>query len=191
MKVPPTKLLVLVLAAGGLAATFGPYPGDPASPEMPAGDRAIIPVLPPHVPLRLFAKAMVADDAAAGRLSLVEAAALFAALNRLPPVLPHDRNLLKHRAWSRHLPDHTEEERLCLQVIGYAFIWLNDHRPDGAVAAAAVVRLEREFAVELRHDGGIRLPDVPPGTAEALMNRARGTAEAASRGIGKCRTVVP
>jgi hypothetical protein len=158
-------LAVIVTGVAALALTRRP-----AAPDVPhpaevgaAGDASR------EVQLRIFAKVLVADEVAAGRRSLPEAAALFAALNRLPPGPVADPHL-PFRTWSRHLPDRTAEQQLCLQVIGY--VAMADTK-DAAAIAAAVARLEEVFAGELRRYGVIRLPAAPAAAADEFMERAR------------------
>ena len=57
--------------------------------------------------------------------------------------------------------------RLCRRVIDRAAPLLAHE----AAAAAAAARLEAEFRA-LRLPGPVRLPDVPPGGVEALLERA-------------------
>jgi hypothetical protein len=100
------------------------------------------------ITLRILAKERIAREAAAGARPLVQAAALFRELNRHPPavVAAGHPSLLR---------GHTEEERLCWQVIQYA---TNE--------AAAAARLEAELHEELRRHGAVRLPD-PAGLTSA------------------------
>ena len=163
----PSLVQALVLALCLLAALTVVRPTADPTESPVAGSEELS---PSTMSARLFAKMLVAADAAAGRLSLVEAAALFRELHRLPPGPLPIQSVLENRCWSKHLPDRTEDEQLCLWVIGYIFGQPDDGLPSGS--AAAVQRLEAEFAEELSR-GNIRLPAVPPAAIEELIDRAR------------------
>jgi hypothetical protein len=170
VKVPTAQLTVFALAAAA-AAWLGlrPPPPDECAPASGAvaeewyGSRE----------LRIPAKQLVAREAADGRWSLVEAAALFRELDRLPPALHND-----------FLPPglggvRTEEERLCRQVI----YWVS-HRlaPEAPAGAGAVARLDAELSAELQRPEGPRLPD--PATVESvevLLARTRASLTDAQR----------
>jgi hypothetical protein len=108
-------------------------------------------------PLPTRARRLVAREAAAGRRSLADAAALFVALNRLPPAVDLSRGF-------QYRNEPTAEDRACRQVI----VWADDPAfPEGAE------HLEAEFAA-LRRRGPVRLPAaeaVEP--LAALLARAR------------------
>jgi hypothetical protein len=89
---------------------------------------------------------------AAGRMPLLEAAARFAALNRLPPEVRTDLSRLQY-------PGASEEERLCRDVI----FWAVEEAAlsDPCEAAALRGRLEAELGRRLR--AGLRLPAVEEG----------------------------
>ncbi|HEY1377156.1 MAG TPA: hypothetical protein VGF55_10205 [Gemmataceae bacterium] len=158
----------LVVTLTGLAAlALVSRPTDPDDTASPDPDPAALDGASRSIQLRTLAKGLAADDAAAGRLSLVEAAAVFAALDRLPPA-PAPDPYLKFRTRGRHLPDDTPEERLCLQVIGY----VHADDAEGGPPAATVRRLEEEFAAELRRHGVIRVTDPPPGAVVQYLDRA-------------------
>jgi hypothetical protein len=76
-------------------------------------------------------------------------------------------------------PAHTDEERLCQQVVQWVSFELADE-PDRR--EAAVARLEAEFKEALRKEGTVRLPDpltlVP---VQKLLAQAR--AELTERGV--------
>src|SRR5262249_9606431 len=133
---------------------------------------------PDTIVLRQLAKNFVAREVAAGRRSLVEAAGLFEALNRLPPAppplppYPNPRALL--------LPGRTEAERLCPQAVVYLKVVLADGPPGELQAVLA--RLEAEFREELHRHGEIRLPDpssLPP--AQDVLEQVRKSLTAAER----------
>jgi hypothetical protein len=104
--------------------------------------------------LRIAAKSHIVDKVITGRLSLVQAAALFGALNRLPPqslkASPSDLSAF-HR-----FPAHTDEERLCQQVVQWVGAELA-HDEDRR--EATLVCLEAEFK-EGRKEGTVQLPDL-------------------------------
>jgi hypothetical protein len=102
--------------------------------------------------LRLVAKDRIARDTADGRLALLEAAALFRELNKLPPAPARPTRVDS----SLGIPADTEEAWLCRQVAAHVRVAL---RADPVRAEAAVARLEAEFFAELRARGTIRLPD--------------------------------
>lgn len=163
--------------AGALTAVLCPAPDRPAAAAPPA--EAEWPVFaPPEVleplpdtaamQLRARAKDRIARDVVAGRRSLPEAAALFGALNRMPPVSP-DLSLLDSPL---SLPARTDEERLCRQVVEWVKNLLRPESP--ASAEPAVARLEAEFREELCRHGEIRLPDPPsPTEIQEVLELAR------------------
>ncbi len=145
---------------GALTAVLWLHPDGPAEDTLPASAEWPWAGLPETVVLRHLARQTLAREAAEGRRSLLEAAALFGALGRLPPeAAPVAPELGSHFApkLSAPLPGDTEEELLCQQVIAHLNAAL-DGRPLGE-RQAAVDRLEAQFREELRRHGGIRLPD--------------------------------
>jgi hypothetical protein len=102
---------------------------------------------------RGLAKGRLAADVAAGRLTLLEAAAAFRDLNRQWPPFDWDR-------WRRILhyryPGVSDEEALCRQVIDCTRTKLWEKQEE---AEKAVRRLEAELDEHLRH-GTLRLPPV-------------------------------
>jgi hypothetical protein len=126
--------------------------------------------------LRLVAKDRIAHDTAAGRLSLLQAAALFRELNRLSPAPAQPTRVDS----SLGIPADSEEAWLCRQVAAHVRVAL---RADPARAEAAVARLEAEFFAELRTHGTIRLPD--PAALEPvhdLLERTRAQLAEQQRG---------
>src|SRR5262245_26355394 len=152
MNIPALKLLVLALATGCLAVAFrhrAAVPDD-AAPTPP-----IVQVeegWPATALLRSIAKQQIAEEVAAGRRTVWEAAALFRDLNRVPPQ-PH-RSLLVD-ACSR-IPADTDEGWECRGVIAHVRVVLH---PDTARADAVAARLEADVLADLRARGAIRLPD--------------------------------
>src|SRR5262245_37262773 len=145
MKRWPAVILALTLS-GALAVVFCPRVPGPDELIPPTETEALAEGFPETPALRMLAKKLIALEAAAGRRSLVEAAALFRELNRLPPeailVPPMNEAFPRSR-----LPGRTDEERLCRQVVVYASVALGDGPPGDA--EAAVARLEAEFFEEL------------------------------------------
>jgi hypothetical protein len=124
------------------------------------------------VVLRIFAKRHIAREAAAGRRSLVEAAALYGELNRLPPA----GRLVN----SPYLSGNTEAEWLCRQVIAFATRSGPDWESESTRATRA--RLEAELQREVAHDGTVRLPDPAAMPAAAdLLEEARARLTEAER----------
>ena len=185
MKVTNLKVLVLALAAGSLpVALYRPPPaGD--TPPPPATIELVMEGAPANQAQRLIAKEQVARDVVAGRLSLLQAAALFRELNKLIP-RPAKPTVVDT---SIDIPADTDEAWLCRQVVYHVRVALTT---DPLRARAAVSRLEADFAAELRQCGAIRLPDasaLPPvrqllGQGRDLRTAARTPAAADSRGTG-------
>ncbi len=145
---------------GALTTVLWLLPDGPAEDTLPASAEWPSSGFPETVPLRVLAKQLLAREAAEGRRSLLEAAALYGALNRIPPetapVAPELQSLFAPKL-SAPLPGDTEEERLCQQVIAHLNAVLSDQPL--SERQAAVDRLEAQFREELRRHGGIRLPD--------------------------------
>jgi glutathione S-transferase len=87
-----------------------------------------------------------------GRLTLFEAAALFRRLNEAPP---------KPAPLSASFPGDSEEERLCRQVIRWAWRRLSECYPGGA--EALVAPYEEELRRHKERHGRVVLPDVTEG----------------------------
>jgi hypothetical protein len=164
--------LLAIAVTGALVVVFGPCALGPAEPHSIPAIETMLPPFAETMALRLVAKRLVAREAAAGRWSLIEAAALFAALNRVPPetTVLTAPNVPGHPL--PHLTGRTDAELLCLSVIAHAAFPRPDEPPDRARAAAA--RLTAEYLRELRERGSIQLPD-PAGLpmAEELLEQAR------------------
>jgi hypothetical protein len=176
MRRTPAKLLAVpsVVLVTALLVCRWPEPGGPPPPAE-ADPEAAAPV-PDIVPLRLRAKDALSREVAAGRRSLVEAAALFRELNRLPPEPTKPSRVDPFLT----IPADTEEGWLCRQVVEHVRVAL--HR-EPERAAAAVARLEAEFFAELQAHGTIRLPD--PAALEPvhdLLERARARLAEKQRG---------
>jgi hypothetical protein len=179
MTVMLRKLLALTLAGFLAFALLGRPPG-PEAPPPPAGEAEPLPEI---VASRLIAKGQIAEDVAAGRRSLVEAAALFGALNRLPPLAP-DPALREWYPPPLRVPIRTDEERLCQQVADWVTRRFWEKGP--AREAEVVVRLEAEFREERRAHGAIRLPDPSALTpVQELLDAARARRAAQGRPPGQ------
>ncbi len=172
MNVPTAKILVLTVSvlAASLAFILGPCPPDSDGAIHPLPSEAKGQAVPGILPLRIGAKNHIVDEVITGRLSLVQAAALFGALNRLPP---HSMKTPLSDLCTVHLrfPAHTDEEWLCQQVLGWVG-WALAEEQDRREATLA--RLEAEFKEELGTEGTVRLPDpltlVP---VQKLLEQAR------------------
>jgi hypothetical protein len=165
----PLILLTLALA-GSVAAVVGRRAAEPDQPDPPLWTDVAQESVPEVVILRILAKRHIALETAAGKRSLVQAAALYRVLNELPPALPPaDHPCLDGRI---------EEEGLCWQVI----LYVANREDDGPQTAAAVARLEAELQEELCRHGTIQLPD-PAGLPSAtdLLEEARATMTEAER----------
>jgi hypothetical protein len=172
MKLTPAKLSVVpvVVVLTALLVCRPPEPAAPLpSPDADPEAAALAATWPDVVPLRMLAKERIAREVLAGCRSLLEAAALFRELNRLPPAvwnMPPD--------WydsSVPIPVRTADEGLCWQVAAQAVAALRDAPP--AQVQEAVARLAGEFQEELQRSGAIRLPDADTlPSARELLARA-------------------
>lgn len=119
--------------------------------------------------LRIRAKDRIVEDLVLGRRPLVEAAALFRELDRVPPqakylAVPDPDPPLR-------LASPTEEEWYCNAVITYARNSLRVMQPDQAEAVTG--RLVAEFWAERCERGEVRLPVVTaPEPVRELLKRA-------------------
>jgi hypothetical protein len=183
MRASPRKFLAVALAVA-LPVAYCRHPSKPDAPS-PPGEAAPPAAEGPDLLAGHRARARLARDAAAGRRTLAEAAALFRELNRRPPevmapaqAVPGDPPLT--------IPLDTEEGRLCRQVIVHAYHALHEEAPGRA--DAAVARLEAEFFAERRAHGTIRLPD--PATlepVEELLQQARAWIAEHERRAGRAK----
>jgi hypothetical protein len=170
MKRWPYIPLALTLTVA-VAVVCCPRVPEPAEPDTFPQAEVFGALVPETMALRIHVKHQIAREVAAGRRPLVEAAALFGALNRLPPESIELSRLGRIDA-SLRLPKNTAEERLCWLVIAQVKAVLSDEPPDRV--EVVVARLEAEFWEELRQHGVLRLPD--PSTlpsAQELLERAR------------------
>src|SRR5262245_31685215 len=137
MKIRPVQLLAIALAGFVTYTLVGRSPGPDILIRLRATEEgaadATETTLPEVMALRPLAKAIRARDVAAGRRSLAEAAALFGALDRLPP-----EPTKSHQFPAGAAPAAAEEQLLCQQVI----IWVEyllqaDRSPDQVRAVIA------------------------------------------------------
>jgi hypothetical protein len=158
--------LVVAFAIGSI--TVAP----PASPE-PESD-VVVDVdsatpAPEAVRSRIYAKSRLVDELAAGRLSLIYAAALFRELDRLPPEMRYPSAPDPDPPLRVSSP--TDGERHCRTVIVYARNRLRTTAPGRA--EAVIRRLVAEFWAERDQQGTINLPAVTPSELQELLERAR------------------
>jgi hypothetical protein len=162
-----TTAIALAVVAALVLALWSARSGRPRTPPAPELSRE---ALCERVACRVFAKDLVARELIAGKRSLFEAAALFGALNRLPPEA-RDLPDLDELSGGQRAPARSGEERLCRQVIAWVPGVLRG-RP--GEAKDVTDRLEAELSEELRERGVIRLPRASSvGPVEDLMARAR------------------
>jgi hypothetical protein len=176
-RVTSFKFLALALTAGALPLALSRcrLPED-MSPPPPDAIEQVEEGYSEAQALRLVAKDRIARDAADGRVSLLEAAALFRELNKLPPAPARPTRVDS----SLNIPADTEEAWLCRQVAAHVRVAL---RSDPARAEAAVARLEDEFFAELRAHGALRLPDAATlEPVHGLLERARARLAEQQRG---------
>jgi hypothetical protein len=185
-----SRRFVGLLLVTALALTLGRRPGDAAEPP-PADDAP--PFVEYHGPspvaieVRLRAKRAIALDVAAGRRRLVEAAALFGALNRQPPALT-EPPVEVYRNKFVPIPARTAEERLCWQVACWVH---NEHYRSRRMTRVSAVlrRLAAEFEEELRTRGQIRLPELSTlEPVEEVLRRAEAEANERRAGAAHSQT---
>jgi hypothetical protein len=100
---------------------------------------------------RIHEKERLAAELIDGRLTLFEAAALFHRLNAEPPAPP---------PLALSYPGDSEEERLCRQVIGWA--WHRLEKCDPGRANDLEGACEEELRRHKERHGTVVLPDPPP-----------------------------
>jgi len=151
---PPWPRAAVVLAAVLLVAALTLWGG--RSGRMPRAGDAADPAWHAEVEwrhrayqARLARRRALGRAVAEGRMALVEAAARFAAVDRLPPEVRADLA-------RRQYPGASDEERYCRDVISWAVRELAPDDPCEAVALRG--RLEAELERRLRD--GLRLPAV-------------------------------
>jgi hypothetical protein len=178
------RILLAVTLAVSIVGAFVCRP--PALPELPdgrksePGDGPVGDGLPEARFLRSFAKELIARDVIAGRRPPLEAAALFRELDRLPPRLDEMMPPPTGAFRFLNLPELTEEERFCHQVIAQVGGAVAEEPQDRA--AAVLARVEAALWAARGEGGAIRLPD--PATLEPmaeLLTRTRAALTAAQR----------
>jgi hypothetical protein len=177
-------LILLTLAfAWSAVSVVGRRGSAPEQPDIAPWDEVADEQISEVVILRILAKQHLTSEVAAGRQPLLEAAALFRELNRLPPAL--------HPADHPSLAGRSEEELLCRQVIAYVAARDGDW-PESA-AEVAVARLEAELREELRRHGAIHLPDPAclPSAPELLEQTRSRMTEAERRMMLPARRGAP
>lgn len=113
--------------------------------------------------LRILAKNRIVDGLADDGLPLLDAAALFRELDRIPPTTPYP--LVTHPGHPLPLTSPTADESCCGAVILFAHNSLKATRPDQAEVVTK--RLVVEFWTEKRRQGAVRLPD--PANLEQVI----------------------
>jgi hypothetical protein len=181
MRVSPHKFLAVLLAACP-AVVFLRCPTGPDEPPGTGSGKAVQPGEQfEAVDVRSLARTRLALEAATGRRSLLEAAALYRQLNRLPPRASPPR-FVDRGDPRADLPLGSEEALLCRQVVIYADAALREERRDRE-AEAAVTRLGAEFYAELRARGTVRLPEPATlGPIHELLEQARARLAEQQRG---------
>jgi hypothetical protein len=169
MRVSPRKFLAVAIAVA-LPVVYCRHPAGPDELLPPGEAEPPAPAWPDLLDATV-ARSLIARDAAAGRRTLLEAAALFRELNQLPPAVSAPAHADPNSP-PLTIPRDTEEARLCRQVILYAHFALRSVAPGRE--DAAVARLEAEFFAELRAHGAVRLPDPSAlEPVEELLQQAR------------------
>jgi hypothetical protein len=169
MKITPQKCLIGLVVIALLLVFW------PARSEWERGQSAAVTMMkavPDTIVLRIHAKLQIAHEVADGRRSLVEAAALFRELNRLPPEAPE----LTLGDWEQSVlraPVSSDEDRLWRQVVECVDLVLRKE-VSSECAEEVMARLEAEFRAAPRRHGVIRLPDASTLTpVRELMDAAR------------------
>jgi hypothetical protein len=158
MNVPAAKLMVLAvlsLTAGSLVVLFDASPSETDEPPRPVVSEADMEPVTEALVLRILAKFHIARSVIEGRFSLVQSAALFGALNQIPPQ-SLELSLLDSQTSKLCPRARTDEERLCRQVIDFVITELAGE-PDRQEVAVAL--LKAEFRDQLHRESGIQLPD--------------------------------
>jgi hypothetical protein len=171
MKRLPCYLAALA-SASALAGVYWPWAHEGPESDPPPGMVVTDGPVPECMTLRVLAKLHIARDVVAGGMSLIEAATLFRILNE-----PADADALDREGaqfWVLREQVHTEDERICRQVVQWVSSLALTDTPEQV--ATAVARLTAEFREELRRHGQVRLPDrAGQPTAEELLHNARAT----------------
>jgi hypothetical protein len=157
----------VIAAAAVLSVALVLTPRQPAAQPESAIEYPAQESVPRILADRLAVKRRLAREVAAGQRPLAEAAALFAALNRVPPAVPVPDPVYLNDTIP--LPTRTPAEKACWQVAS----WVNGldaHRRRGQPPATE--RLAAEVERMIRDHGAVRLPEVPEGAVEGLLREA-------------------
>jgi hypothetical protein len=155
-------VVAIVLGRRVVEMPVRPHSTDPAIDERASPEAEVL-------MLRIRAKHRIVEDLVHGRRSLVEAAALFRELDRLPPQAKYFADLYPDPPL--RLASLTEEEQYCIAVITYARNSLRVIRPDQAEAVTG--RLVAEFWAERCERGEVRLPEATAlAPVHELLERA-------------------
>jgi hypothetical protein len=155
MNIATAKLVVLavLLVAGSLTMLFSEAPSEMDEPPLPVFSGLNREPITDALSLRIVAKFRIARNVIAGRFSLLQGAALFGALNRVPA---QSAKLSVFDPQVSRIRPHTDQERLCRQVVDYVASELAED-PDRQ--ETVVAHLEAVFMDELERHGTIQLPD--------------------------------
>lgn len=115
--------------------------------------------------LRILAKNRIVDGLTDDDLPLLDAAALFRELDRIPPTTQYP--LVTHPGHPLPLTSPTEDESCCSAVILFAHNSLKVTRPDQEEVVTK--RLVAEFWTEKCRQGAVRLPD-PANLGQAIRS---------------------
>jgi hypothetical protein len=158
MNIATAKLVILAvvsLVAGSLTVLLSETPPQRHEPLQPVFSDLNKKATNDALSLRIVAKSRIARNVVAGRFSLLQAAALFGALNKVP-AQSAKLSVLDTQASRLGIRPRADEERLCRQVIDYVASELTGD-PDRQ--AIAVAHLEAVFMDEMHRQGAIQLPD--------------------------------
>jgi hypothetical protein len=168
VKVTTSKLVVLTFGSAALAATYVTGVSSGVLDARP--DPVLAESWSAVVPLRLVSKELIARDVAAGRLSLFAAAAMFRALDQLPPQ-GFDLARLDDLGHDPAIPADTADERFCRSVLSHVRVALSNTATE--TADAIVTRLTAEYVAERNSQGAIRLSDQDGAAVNDLLERAQ------------------
>jgi hypothetical protein len=169
-------VLLLALASVALVFVRGPASKDLDGPAETWADTGIVPDI---VRLRMAAMARLARDVADGRRTLLEVAALFAALDRVEPAVPL---VLPEKVGEPEIPipTRTPDELYCWRVARWVYGLAPAH-PGGN--AAAVARAAAEVRATIATRGEIRLAhEAGAASVESLLQSARAELDVQTRG---------
>jgi hypothetical protein len=167
--------VLVLLAVGRWNPRMTDRSPDPASASADRDDSHAATIK--RIQLRIRAKEQLVEDLAAGKRTLLQTAALFRELDRIPPAVSRPDPVIDPPI---RLENPTEDEWQCLWVLAYTRTLLQVTHPDREVSVTD--RLVKEFEVERRDRGTVRLPDPQPlGSVSAILARSREDLEADRR----------